>query len=370
LSFFDEADEPSVTPRTPPRTRRPSGSGGRRPPTDQQSIMTRRAVAAGAILVFLIVIILLVRSCQNSAHISGLKNYANGVFSIEQQSINNGRQFFTTLGKGAGNGGAQALANSINDGRVLAQNQLNKAKGLSVPDEMKAAQQKFLFALQLRLDGIGNIGTQIQPALGTTASKDAINRIAAEMARFYASDVAYKDYTVPEMIGALKGASIAVGGVNGVPIASGQYLTDLSWLTPSLVSQKLGAQSSTSTAGCTPTPGTHGHSLDSVSVGGTTLDPSATNSVPASPPPTFTFHFTNSGTNTETNVVLKITISGSSLSAQKTVAQTTAGQSATGDVALTSSPPAGTYSVKATVQPVCGEKNAANNSQTYQVTFQ
>jgi hypothetical protein len=370
LSFFDEADEPSVTPRTAPRTRRPSGGGGRRPPTDQQSIMTRRAIAAGVILVFLIVVILLVRSCQNSAHISGLKDYANSVFSIEQQSVNNGRQFFTTLGKGAGNGGAQALTTSINDSRVTAQNQLNKAQGLSVPDEMKAAQQKFLFALQLRLDGIANIGTQIQPALGTTANKDAINKIAAEMARFYASDVAYKDYTVPEMIGALKGAGIAVGGTNGVPIAGGQFLTDLSWLTPTLVSQKLGAQSATSTAECTPTPGTHGHSLDSVSVGGTTLDSSATNSVPASPPPTFTFHFTNSGTNTESNVVLKVTISGTSLTAQTTVPQTTAGQSATGSVALKSSPPTGTYSVKATVEPVCGEKNTANNTQTYQVTFQ
>jgi hypothetical protein len=332
--------------------------------------MTRRAIAAGAILVFLIVVILLVRSCQNSAHISGLKDYANSVFSIEQQSINNGRQFFTTLGKGAGSGGAQALTTSINDSRVLAQNQLNKAQGLSVPDEMKAAQQKFRFALQLRLDGIANIGSQIQQALGTTTSKDAVNRIAAEMARFYASDVAYKDYTVPEMMGALKDAGIAVGGANGLPIASGQFLTDLSWLTPSLVAQKLGAQSSTSTAGCTPTQGTHGHSLDSVSVSGTTLDPSATNNVPSSPPPTFTFHFTNSGGSTETNVVLKITISGTNLSAQQTVPQTTAGQSATGNVTLTSSPPAGTYSVKATVSPVCGEKNTANNSQTYQVTFQ
>jgi hypothetical protein len=331
--------------------------------------MVRRAVAAGGILILLIVIILLVRSCQNSARINGLKDYANSVFSIEQQSINNSRQFFSTLSRGASSGGAQALANSINDSRVTASNQLKRAEDLSVPDEMKTAQKYFVFALQLRLDGIANIGTQIQPALGTTASKDAINRISAEMARFYASDVAYIDYTLPNMIGALKNAGITVGGVNGVPIARGQFLTDLSWLTPSLVSQKLGAQSST-TSGGKPAPGTHGHSLDSVSVGGNTLDPNATNTVSASPPPTFTFHFTNSGQNTEHNVVLKITIGGTNLSAQTTVPQTTAGQSATGSVALTSSPPAGTYSVTATVQPVPGEKNSSNNSQTYQVTFQ
>ncbi len=330
--------------------------------------MIRRAVAAGVILVLLILVVLLVRSCQNSARISGLKDYANSVFSTEQQSINNGRQFFATLQKGAGTSGAQALANSINDSRVTAANHLSKAKSLSVPDEMKAAHADFLLALQMRLDGIANIGMEIQPALGTTASSDAINRIAAEMARFYASDVVYKNYAVPQMIGALKGAGIAVGGANGVPIASGQFLSSLSWLTPALVAQMLGAQSSTPSA--KPAPGTHGHSLDSVSVGGTTLDPNSTNTVPASPPPTFTFHLTNSGQNTEHNVKLKITIGGTNLSAETTLPQTSAGQSATGDVKLPSSPPAGTYSVTATVEPVPGEKNSANNSQTYQVTFQ
>jgi hypothetical protein len=188
------------------------------------------------------------------------------------------------------------------------------------------------------------------------------------MARFYASDVIYKDYAVPEMVGVLKDNGIAVGGANGVPIEGGQFLSDLGWLTPALVAQKLGAQVTTPSG--KPAPGPHGHSLDSVSVGGTTLDSTTTNTLPSSPPPTFTFHFTNSGQSTEHNVKLKVAVAGTNLSAETTVAQTTAGQSATGDVKLPSSPPAGTYSVTATVESVPGEKNAANNSQTYQITFQ
>src|ERR1700694_2104102 len=232
LSFFDEADEPSVTPRTAPRRRRPSGPGGR-PPTDQQAILIRRAIAAGVILVLLILIVVFERSCQQSARISGLKDYANNVSSIEQQSVNTGKAFFAQLDKGASAGGPQALTTSINDSRVTANNQLTKARSLSVPDEMRGAHVDFLLALQMRVDGIANIATQIQPALGTTASKDAVNRIAAEMARFYSSDVVYKDYTVPQMIAALKNAGIAVGGINGVPIESGQFFPDLTWLTPS-----------------------------------------------------------------------------------------------------------------------------------------
>jgi hypothetical protein len=330
--------------------------------------MIRRAIAAAVILILLILIVVLVHSCQQSAKISGLKDYANNVASLQQQSVNTGKQFFAQLGKGGGSGGAQALTQSVEDSRVVAANQLKKSQGWSVPGEMKATQQDFLQALQMRADGIGNIATQIEPALGTTASKDALNRIAAEMARFYASDVLYKDYAVPQMIGALKNNGIAVGGVNGVPIESGQFLTDLGWLTPATVASKLGAQATTPSG--PPAPGTHGHSLDSVSVGGTTLQTGASNSIPASPPPTFTFHFTNSGQNTEHNVVLKIAIGGTNLSAQTTVPQTAAGQATTGNVALTSSPPAGTYTVTATVGKVPGEKNITNNTQTYQVTFQ
>ena len=54
------------------------------------------------------------------------------------------------------------------------------------------------------------------------------------------------------------------------------------------------------------TPGLHGHELNSVSVGGTTLQTGSTNSIPASPAPTFTLNFANTGQNTETNVTCKV----------------------------------------------------------------
>ena len=99
----------------------------------------------------------------------------------------------------------------------------------------------------MRADGIRNIAGQVQPALQSQTSQDAVNTIAADMARFYASDVLYKDYSVPEIIGALRAAGITVGGLGGQQINSSQFLPSIDWLEPDE-----GRQGS-STSRCPPT---------------------------------------------------------------------------------------------------------------------
>ncbi|MBV9309404.1 MAG: hypothetical protein JOZ73_01150 [Solirubrobacterales bacterium] len=301
-----------------------------------------------------------------SSRNSSLRDYNNNVASLIQQSDQTSSQLFGQLSSGGGAGNAQNLQTQINQTRVNADSELSHARSLNVPDDMKTAQQNVVLALQMRRDGISNIAQQIQPALGTSTSQDAVNAIAGEMARFYASDVVYKDYAAPAIAGALHAANIGVGG-NGESLEPGQFLPDLGWLTPSFIASKLGASGGGPKG--KPAPGSHGHSLDSVSVGSTTLQTGSTNNVPANPPPTFTLHFTNTGQNTESNVLLKVTVSGTSVSGQTTVPQTSAGQQTTGQVTLSSAPPAGDHNVVATVQPVPGEKNTTNNTMTYPVTF-
>jgi hypothetical protein len=365
LSFFDEADEPDVTPRTAPRSRRPSGTG-RRPPSDQQSILVRRAVAAGVILIVLILIVVGVHSCQVSARNSSLRDYANNVSSLVSTSNQTGAQLFQQLGNASASNGATINA-QIDQTRLRAENDLKSAQKLNVPDEMRPAHTDLLLALQMRLDGIANIASNIQQALGSTTNKDAVNTIAAEMARFYASDVVYKNYMLPLMLGALKSAGLSTADT---PIEKGQFLPDIAWLSPAGVASKLGASVSTTPSSKAASPGLHGHSLDSVSVGGTTLQTGSTNTLPASPPPTFTLHYTNGGQHDESNVVMKVTVSGTSVSGQTTVPTTTAGQSGTTDIKLNSSPPAGNYTLTATIATVPGEKNTSNNTLTFPVTFQ
>jgi hypothetical protein len=362
LSFFDEADEPSATPR-PPRSRRPSGTGDR-PPGDQQTILVRRAIAAVVLLVVVILIVVGVHSCQVSARNSALHDYANNVSSVITSSNQTSSQLFQQLTHTSGSNGSN-IAEQLATTKLAAMDQLKKARGFDVPDEMKAAQQNLLLALQMRVDGIASIGQNIQQALGTTTSRDAVTTIAAEMARLYSSDVVYKDYMIPLMIGGLKSAGISLAGV---PIQKGQFVPDVQWVLPAFVTSKLGASVPSSTG--KPTPGVHGHSLDSVSVQGSTLQTGSTNTIPASPPPTFTFHYTNGGQNDEHNVVMKVSVSGTSITGQTVVPVTTKGQSGTADVKLSSSPPAGNYTLTATINGVLGETNKSNNTLTFPVTFQ
>ncbi|HET9105058.1 MAG TPA: hypothetical protein VFN55_17035 [Solirubrobacteraceae bacterium] len=373
MSFFDEVDEPRTTPpRSQPRRRRPSGggggSGGRRPPSNQQSVQARRGVAAAALLIVVVLLALGVKSCQDAARTSALKDYTNSVSSLIQQSAATGTSLFRILSSGASASSASSLQNQVNQDRADAAKQLHSAQGLSVPDAARGAQQSVVKALQMRVDGITTIANEIQPALGTSTAADAVQAIAVAMARFYASDVLYKLYAAPAIAGALHGAGIAVGAPNGQAISGKQFLPSIRWLDPLQIAAILHA--SLPAGHHKVAPGLHGHVLNSVSVNGTQLQPGATNTLPANPPPTFTLNYTNGGTNDETNVVCKVTVSGTSVSGTKTIPRTIAGQSGTCSVTLSSSPGAGTQTVVATIEKVPGEKNTANNSLSFPVTFQ
>ncbi len=225
MSFFDESDEPRTAPRTAPRSGRPR-SGGRRPP-DRQTIRRRQVVALAVAVVFVILIVLGVSSCQNSARINSLKDYTNNVSSLIQSSDQVSSQFFGVLTGAQPSGNVGTIQNQLNEARISAQSQVARARGLSVPGAMSDAQQHVVLAFQMRRDGIANIAQQIQPALATSASKDAINSIALEMARLYASDAVYKDYAAPEIAAALHSNGIAVGPPNGETIAGGQFVPDI-----------------------------------------------------------------------------------------------------------------------------------------------
>ena len=332
--------------------------------------MVRRIVLAAVVVVAIVLIALLVNSCETSARNSALKDYNNSIASLNARSVQTGANFFNVLSGGTSD--PTSLQQHLNQAVGDATNELGNAKGLSVPDEMKVAQQDFVQALQMRKDGMGNIANQVQPALQSQTSQNAIDTIAAEMARFYASDVLYKNYSVPQIVGALRAAGISVGGLGGQQLNSQQFLPSIQWLDPTHVATALHV-SLPSARATTPTraaPGIHGHAMQSVSVGGTTLSTSGTNTIPASPPPTFSCTFTNDGQNTETNVVVKVTVTGTGVSGQAVTPQTMPGHQYTAQVTLGSSPPKGTYMVTAAVQHVPGEKTFTHNSMTFQVTFQ
>ncbi len=320
----------------------------------------------------LILALLGIRSCQISQRNSSLTSYANNVTSLIQRSSSISPNFFTVLTgakSSSSSAGASSVQSELNAARDRAATQLKDAQGLDVPGEVSAAQQDLLLALRMRVDGIGNVASNIQQALSGTSF--AIHAIAAEMARLYASDVVYKDYAAPEIANALHAAGIAVGGGNGVQISQQQFVPDVRWLDPNYVAAQL--RVGAGATGGKVAPGTHGHARNSVSVGGTTLQTGSTNQLPAAQAPTFTLNFSNTGQNTEHNVVCKVSVvsaNGTTISNQQTLPQTTAGQTYSCQVALPSAPPTGSAQVTATIESVPGEKSTVNNTLMFPVTFQ
>jgi hypothetical protein len=382
VSFFDEADEPPRTEsRSPSRSstrRRPTGSGGsgsgrgtrRRPPSGppQQSIRTRRGIALLALVIAIVVIAVAVNSCEGSANKSALQNYADSVYTIEGQSSQTSGALFAALAK-AGSTDASTTGQAVAQASSDADTELKRAERLSVPGAAQGAQRYFVHALQERVDGLTNIASEIQPALGSQ-HQEAVQQITNDMALFLASDVEYKDYAVKKLVSALHGANIVVGGDNGTPINSKQFLPSIDWLKESFVGAELGVSVSSGKSGSGssgPVTGLHGDGLGSVSYNGTTLTDGT--SVTANPPPTFSLSVTDQGDFTESNVICKVEVVGTSVSGTKVIPSIAKGQTTTCDVTLRSSPPQGSYTIKAMVEKVPGEKDLTNNSQGIAVVF-
>ncbi len=310
------------------------------------------------------VIALLVHGCQVNATNSALQDYTTNVSSLNKQSTANGHQLFTQLAQAPGSSNVVNVQNGINQVLSSEKGIYKKAQQASVPDQVKSGNSYLLTALKLRVDGIQGVANDIQHVLSTTATKADVNALATEIAKFYASDVLYKDYALPQIYGALHAAGTRFSPING-----DQFLPNVEWTQPSFLASELhvnvpGAQPTKATSGL------HGHSLTSVSVGTNTLATGATNTVTANPIPTFTFAFNNGGTNNERNVRCTIKINGTSVTGTGTVAETFAGKNATCTAKLNAVPPTGTQTVVATIEKVLGEKNTTNNSKTYTVNFQ
>ncbi|HKG38822.1 MAG TPA: hypothetical protein VKB25_07520 [Conexibacter sp.] len=344
---------------------------------DQQTLLVRRLVAAGAVVLVLVLLVVLVKGCVDNRREAALKDYNRSVRTLVEQSRSDvSRRFFEAL---SGSSGAEAtqVQETINQLRVVADEELSQAERLDTPDAMKSAQSDLELLLSLRRDGVKNVADEIQTALGGTAGAGtAVDRIAGQMQAFNASDVIYSQRVAPLILKGLKDNGIAASydgtaGEQVLPYAD--FLPSISWMSPDYVAQQLGSSTSSGRTSGTPAPGLHGHQIDSVSVSGVDLTTDGSNRIPASPPPTFVVNFTNGGENDETNVRVTVEISGSGapIRASTIVPTTTAGEAATANVTMRSSPSTtGASEIRVTVEQVGGEETLDNNVATYSALFE
>jgi hypothetical protein len=379
VSFFDEGDEPRTTRRT--RERPPARSGGRgpRPPRgprrpsaapDRQTLLIRQGVAGLVAILVLVLLVVGINSCRSSARDNALRDYNRNVGTIASESDEVGQQLFSTLTQ-------QSLQpvdqqTQVNQLRVRAQQQAQRARNLDVPGDMEDAQSNLLLTLDLRADAVSKIASRIVAARGDQegAAEQAVDQISGEMQAFLASDVIYAQRVVPFINEALADADIG-----GQRIVGARFMDDLTWLAPDTVAGRLGASAGGGGgANQQVAPGRHGHGLTSVSVGNTTLQPQpATNRVPATAGLAFTVKFSNQGDNEETDVRVRVRVrpqTGKAISVTKTVDQTNPGAESEVNIPLGQAPPTGTSStVSVDVLRVPGEENVENNAQEYTVLF-
>ncbi len=367
MSFFD--DEPT---QAAPATEAPRRSGGSRPPRDpaDQSVVTRRLVAVGGAVAVLLILIVGVKGCLDSQTTSQLKEFNRKSSQLVADSDSQvGKAFFKAI-QGASTKPPTDVQDNVNQLAVLAGEQVKQAQRLDAPDSLKSAKDNLVQTMQLRRDGVAAIAQELQTAVSRNSadSAKAVQQIAAYMQTFDASDVIYGLYVAPRINKALDDDGIAVGA-GGEQVAKTAFFPSWHWLDPAYVTQQLGSAGSANSAA---TPGTHGHSLDSVSAGGQQLSPDTTNSIPGSPPPAFAVSFTNGGSADESNVTITVKVEGgpSPITATKVVARSAAGQQQTVQVPLGSAPPIGQQvTVTVTISSVAGETNSDNNTLSFPVTF-
>jgi hypothetical protein len=372
VSFFDdEPDEPTrVTRPARPRRAAPPGraaTAGAPPPPD---IARRRQFALfGGLAIVALLLIFLVRSCSSNAHKNALKDYNRDVTSIVQSSDDTvSKQLFDILNGSGSNKDVQVAVQQV---RLQADQDAQRAKNLNAPSDVSQAQHDFEMVMNFRLAGVTEIAEQLNKALSNQPSAaEAIRRIAGQMQLFLSSDVVYSQRVAPLIKQALDDKDI---GDQTVPTS--RFLPSIGWLDTEQVSAKLNpsASASSSTGTGEPKAGTHGHGLISTTAGGVQLQPgTAVNHVPTKSPLPVEVTYANQGENDETNVTVNVKITGGPkpISVNKRLNQTKAGQQGTVTINLNQVPPKNSSTtMTVTIKPVNGEKKTDNNTSTYTVLF-
>jgi hypothetical protein len=332
--------------------------------------MVRRAAAIGIGVVVVLLLVFGIKGCLDSRREQALKDYNRDVSSIIQDANANTDAFFETLSTGGTT--STDVQSEINQLRFRAQSLTKQAEDLSVPGDMRRAHRNLLLSLSLLQESMGKVAVKLPAALSTDSAtaEPAVSAIAGEMRAFDAADVIYNRRTAPLVKQVLDDNS-----VGGQVIQNAGFLQNLGWLQPSTVARRINAQAGRGAgdgAATEPAPGLHGHGLIAVTVGDVTLQPGQPNRIPAGSSIAFNVKIANQGDNPETDVRVRVRIRGAGdpITAQRVVDQTMPKTETTVAIALRGAPPIGqAVSISVEVLQVPGERNTANNSQTYPAIF-
>jgi hypothetical protein len=356
------------------RADRPRGAAARRRPRDpgtgdNQTIRARRLTALGIGIVLLILLFIGVKACLSSQKQQDFKDYVSNVKEITQQSNNESKQFFGLL-TSPGRRGPVDLQTTVSQYSNDASQLVDRTKKLDHPGELGTAQRYLVETLEFRRDGLTHIASVLPTALGDTGRAQANLEIAGYMQDFLTSDVIYSQRFTPNLQAAVKKEGV-LGDVS--PLPQSRFLNDLGWLSPAVVSARIGRIRGGGTGGPVA-PGSHGTGLGTVTAkpSGTALTPGAAAQIKASPNLSFDVQVMNQGQNDEKDVTVRVSITGAGkpVVVEKRIPTITAGQTLIVNVPLAATPPTGRpVTVQVQTLPVPGEKNTTNNKGSFPAIF-
>jgi hypothetical protein len=354
LAFLDEEQDDLVVAEEPERPRRRVGGPQRR----RQQFLVRRLIGVGVGLAFLILIVIAFRGCLEARSDRGLRNYAQDVGTIMQESEQRGADFFGLLNSPSGSSSldfrSQVLAN-----RDASQALLDRAENLDTPGQMDDAQAAVTQSLTLRRDALSVIAENVTQATAAAQTADAISRITDQMGALYASDVLWRQIGSPDIREVLSEED-----VDAPQLPAGNFMPDnaTDFLDQTELVTKLNGIVGQATTG-----GIHGLELVGTTIADTALTADATTTVPADAQE-IEIEVQNGGDSDETGIQVEIVINGQELNG--TLQALDAGDVGTVKVPLTTKPqPGAETTIEVNVVPVPGEQLSDNNSATYTVVF-
>jgi hypothetical protein len=354
LAFLDEEQQEVVVPEEPERPRRRVGGPQRR----RQQYLVRRLIGVGVGLGFLILVVIGIRGCLEARSDRALRNYAQDVGTIMQESEQRGSDFFGIVNS-PGSSSSLDIRNQIYADRDASQSLVERAQHISVPGQMGDAQAAVEQSLTLRRDGLSAIAGSLPQATARTQTSDAVTKITDAMGSLYASDVLWTQIGSPDIKSVLQKEN-----VQAPALPSGKFMPDnaTDFLTQTGVVEKLSG-----IVGTTTTGGSHGLGLLQTSIGATTLSADSTTTVP-SDAQELEVQVQNQGDSDESGIDVTVTFNGGTL--HGTIPSLSAGSAGTVKIPLTTKPQPGSETqVQVVVQPVPGEQVADNNQASYTVVF-
>ncbi len=301
-----------------------------------------------------------IRGCLNARSDRALRDYAQNVTQIVEETQQTSESFFGKLSDPGALSVTEFVA-EVNADRSAIESYAGRIDSLDTPGDMGDAQANLELVYDLRAAAMTAIAEKMSTALGDAGAEKAMASITNQVRKLAASDVLYSAVARPEINGVL-----ADNGIDGDEVPESVFVPDgIEWLDESAISEALGSVDGASSA---TTPGVHGLGLIGTSINGTELVAEAPTTLSVEETAEVEVEVENQGESTESGVTVTVTVDGGN-ALQQDISSIGAGERESTTIPLTPTP-SGEATLEVVAEPVPGELVSDNNEATYTVIFE